>query len=169
MCHSSTAFSASLCGHPEDSAAETTDVLFSCLVMQLPWAPGHCSKALSHAEHRDTGPTHVEGPQGSPWYPCFLPSWLPLNWHLPLQWRPWSKGTFSSLVSSTQKLLPQVVLTHSFLHPGKKWDGFSSFPHPHPHPQNFTLHFHSWWWFPHGFFFSGDISIVEIGRFRSAL
>lgn len=46
--------------------AEVTDVLFFYLVMQLLWAPGHCSKALSPDSTRDTRSPVLRDPRGGP-------------------------------------------------------------------------------------------------------
>ena len=142
---------------------------FSCLVMQLLWAPGHCSKALGPAQNRDTGSLVLRGPRGAP---GGLVSCLHSCHQIvtcALQWCLWSKGMFSNPAVSARKF-PAPNNLYPFLSPSlkKKWGGVPLFS-PNPHHQTYaTISFiivtSSW-----GFFLSGDISLMEIGRFRSAL
>ncbi|TEA38164.1 hypothetical protein DBR06_SOUSAS5810118 [Sousa chinensis] len=62
--------------------------------------------------------TSAERPQGSSWWPCFLPSQLSLNYHL----CPFSGNSGLRERSAIQwhllrSSLPQVISAHSSLHP----------------------------------------------------
>ena len=123
----SPAFSASLCGLPKDSAAEMINVLFflsSDAAALGPWPLFHGSQSCTEQRNWVTS---VERPQGSSWWPCFLPSQLSLNCHL----CPFSGNSGLRERSAIQwhllgSSLPQVISAHSSLHPWKKRDGFSS-------------------------------------------
>lgn len=130
---------------------------FSHLVMQLLWVPGHCSKARSPTQHRDTGPPVLRGPRGAPG--GLVSSCLDFVTELPpvpLQWRLWSKGTFSNLVASAQKF-PAPRNLKSFLSPSLKetgWIFLSSLPTPITrllcysfiHYCDFSMGFFFSWW-----------------------
>lgn len=105
---------------------------FSCLVMQLLWAPGHCSKALGPAQNRDTGSLVLRGPGTAP---GGLVSCLHSCHQIvtcALQWRLWSKGMFSNPAVSAQKF-PAPNNLHPFLSPSLKKNGveFPSSPPTH--------------------------------------
>lgn len=121
--------------------------IFFCLVMQLLWAPGHCSKALSPAEQRHWAHQCL-GTPGEPLVALFLAfitvtklTTVPLQWQLSS-----SGGTFSNLVSSAW-MFPAPSKPNSFLSPGT----LSSLL-PHPCRQTSMLQFHSWLRFLHGIF-----------------
>lgn len=173
LCNFSTAFSASFCGHPKDSAAEMVDVLFfPSSVMHLLWAPSHCLRPSvlqsRHWAHQ------CWGTPGKPLAALSLAFIIVTKLTpVPLQWQLWYKGERSAIwCHLLGQSLPQVIPTLSSLHPWKKQDGFSSLlPAPRPPPPDvyatvsFMIVISPWVCF----FFSDDISIIEIGRFQSAL
>lgn len=132
---------------------------FSCLVMQLLWAPGHCSKALGPAQNRDTGSLVLRGP-GEPLVALFVAFTVVTK----LSPAPFSGASGPRECSAIQRYLlgsslPQIISTHS-LHPWKKM-GWSSPLLPQPaspdlcynfiHNCDFFMGFFSFWWhFSHG-------------------
>ena len=155
------AFPASLCGQLQDSAAEVIDVLLflsSDAAALGPWPSFQGSWSCTEQRHWVTS---VERPRGSPWWPCFLPSVV-----TKLSPAPFSGDSGLRECSAIQRYLlrsslPQIISTHSSLHPWKKM-GWSSPLLPQPASPDFyatnsfiivtsSWDFFSFWWhFSHG-------------------
>lgn len=136
VCNSSTAFSESFCGQPEDSAAEMTDVLFflssdAAALGLWPSSQGPQACRRTHQAHQCWG---TQGALGL--VSCLHKNVMKLP-PVSLQWQLWCRE--HSAMSSARKL-PAPSNLNSFLHPRKTQDGFS-LSSPCPLLQIFTVSF----------------------------
>lgn len=104
--------------HPKDSAAEMIDVLFFLSSDAAALGPWPLFQGSQSCTEQRNWVTSAERPQGSSWWPCFLPSQLSLNYHL----CPFSGNSGLRERSAIQwhllrSSLPQVISAHSSLHP----------------------------------------------------
>lgn len=141
VCNSSTAFSESFCGQPEDSAAEMTDVLFflssdAAALGLWPSSQGPQACRRTHQAHQCWG---TQGALGA----LFL-AFIKMSWSCHLC--PFSGNSDVGNILRCHLLgsfLPQVISTPSSIPERHRMDFLS----PPLAPSSRFLQFHSWLWF----------------------